>query len=90
MPAATKQKAADFLSPAPKKCLTPDKPLCSNDLSDDKDDINTARIAAVEKGQEERMEIMEVLLTPLPPDTTTYSSMVLCRDVKLSRWAKSH
>ena len=44
--------------------------MCSNDLPDDKDDINAAHVAAVEKEHEERMSVMQELLTPLPPDAS--------------------
>ena len=43
-PAAGKQKADVIPPPAPKKGLTREKPLCSNDLPANDDDINIVHI----------------------------------------------
>ena len=47
-----------------------EKPLCSDDLPADGDDINATLKAAIEKEHEDRMATMQELLAPLPPDAS--------------------
>ena len=69
-PAVRKQKADVIPPPAPKKGMTREKPLCSNDLSGDEDETYNARITAMDKAHQERLATMKELLTPLPPDAS--------------------
>ena len=69
-PAAGNQKADVIPPPAPKKGTIREKPLCSDDLPADGDDINATLKAEIEKEHEDRMATMQELLAPLPPDAS--------------------